>query len=195
MGTLANVEYARESKPWEKLVYDIKLGRNSILACAGYFSAALLEPAGISTVDAATGLVDVPDEINALGPLALFRGTTACVEIEGTMASTVTPVVYECWTQVHSRLKRLVVHPRLKDVNMYIDVEIYEVIPVREWDQMVMRERLGSRRKCTLSTDGKLTLDGSVANVSDRIAIRLMPAEPTLIRSTDFLLLMNEMKG
>lgn len=191
MGTLATVEYAHQAKPWEKLVYDVKRGGNSILAAVGYFSEALLEPAGITTVDASTSLVDVPDDFSILCPFALFQGPKACVEVEGSMASVDKPVEYLCWTQVGGRLKRLIVHPRLKDVNMYIRAEIYEC---EGWggNGERVREKKGSRRKCDLSTDGKLSFDGTLVEPAERIAITVMPAASTLVRSTDFLALMRE---
>lgn len=193
MGTLATVEYARESRPWEKLIYDIKRGGKSLLASVGYFSAALLEPAGISTVEEAVGLVDVPDEIEVIGPFALFQGTTACIEVDGTMASADKPTEYACWTQVGGRLKKLVVHPRLKDVNLSIRAEIYEC---EGWggDGSKVREKKGSRRKCELSTDGQLSFLGAAIEPAERVSICVMPATPTLVRATDFIVLMREVQ-
>lgn len=191
MGTLANVEYARESRAWDRLVYDIKRGGKSILASAGYFSSALLEPAGITSKDLPEGLVDIPDDVEVLCPFALFQGKTACIEVDGTMASTEKPVEYVCWTQVGGRLKKLLVHPRLKNVNMYIQAEIYEC---EGWGGRGegVREKPGSRRKCDLSTDGRLSFDGTVVEAAERIAITIMPATSTLVRATDFLALLRE---
>ena len=112
------------------------------------------------------------------------------------MASAKRPVEYECWTQVHGRLDRLVVHPRLGNVDMHIEVYVYDIYVKDDLlhQQRTVRQRPMSRRRCDLSTDGKLTFDGSIVNVSERIVIRLMPAEPTLVRSTDFLVLMREIK-
>lgn len=109
------------------------------------------------------------------------------------MASVDKPAEYACWTQVGGRLKRLVVHPRLKDVNMHIRAEIYEC---EGWggDGSKVREKKGSRRKCDLSTDGLLSFNGVIIEPAERVVITVMPAVSTLVRATDFLVLMRETK-
>jgi hypothetical protein len=182
MGTLATVKFWNGNFS-ELMILDVNRGGFSILAASNHFAAALMEPAGFSHDNLPLGLVDVPDDVDVICPFSAFPP-----EKDGAMASAGMPATYECWTQVFGRLKRLVVHPRLREVGLRIEIEIYELVP------KTMRELPGSRRKCEVSSDGEYALDGSVANAADRIVLRLTPAVPVKVYATDFIILMRELR-
>lgn len=190
MSRKVKVEYMPDG-----LVYDLKDGRNSILAAAGCgFDVSLLRSvcpdwAGGDELVVKSDLILCP--FNKADSRNFSSGTTVLGAYEAVSDLGVS-VDFDHMTQVCGQLLMLVVHPRLDLSKVQVRASAYNPFGRREgvnrWARGPIRSlRLVRRGDVDLMFDGKPQLD-----VAEKLVINVASSSPVTVRSSDFLATMSE---
>jgi hypothetical protein len=184
----ALVQYSpSRSVPGGHLVYDVKVGNNSILAAAGCFDSSLLRV--VFPDWAAGGELAVPNNF-----IFCPFGASDDDQLKGSDASLGDGVVYEHVTQVCGQLGMLVVNPRLDASKMDIQASAHDPCDHKEegegekWIPGPTRSVwLRRRGDANFVFDGKPQL-----NATERLVLRIKSTSPMIIYPSDFLVTMRE---